>query len=710
MSVDVIDISSSPESLPRPGPSRIRHRTPLFLPDEPDHIDLTTDDEFEVFPDFRAAKRRRSDTVGMFTAGASQPPARRKSPTRTLSPIPPRSRSPNRRQLSHSLDVDDWKPAPIDVDELEAVPQLGRLQLDGEDLWLAQVCEMIPDVSPDHVRALLDQHKAAYPNDIVNFVVHTLLESKSYPKLEKGKGKAKSSTPDEIDYASTTRNIQYSRSYYTLAKTQLLEDFPDASEAYIAAAYDRHQKLYAPTYLYLDEEQRAGSLPVGKRKSANKKGKGKSVSEDADFLMELSWLQEKLRRDAEERDATMAQELLQADEIADIECGCCFDSYPFSKVVQCPEAHLFCADCVVGFAESKLGEQNHLIPCMSSAGDGCKAHFGDSELRRVLPPKTLELYERVRQRRDVEMAGLDDMEECPFCDFKMIFEVDADTDKLFRCQNPECEQISCRKCKKIDHLPKTCAEVDEDKKLEGRHAVEEAMTAALMRNCPKCKKAFIKESGCNKMVCPYCTTLSCYVCRQIVTGYEHFNRGTPGQVHATGAQMNGACPLWDAVEQRHHDEVAEAAKKAREAYKEDHPDAEETDLQVDLPPPPKPGQLVPGMPGYPGAAVHPAFPRMPAMAMGPAAAAAGFQARHQEIMQRMQQQQAQLHAHAHALFDPFDDDPLFGAALRRRALPRALPVPPRAPVPPPVPRTRAQVAAAARVPVAGPARPRKRKR
>ena len=28
---------------------------------------------------------------------------------------------------------------------------------------------------------------------------------------------------------------------------------------------------------------------------------------------------------------------------------------------------------------------------------------------------------------------------------------------------------------------------------------------------------------CNKMVCPYCNTLSCYVCREIVTGYEHFN-------------------------------------------------------------------------------------------------------------------------------------------------------------------------------------------
>lgn len=53
---------------------------------------------------------------------------------------------------------------------------------------------------------------------------------------------------------------------------------------------------------------------------------------------------------------------------------------------------------------------------------------------------------------------------------------------------------------------------------------------------------FIKESGvrpldyldlltrlltrvlqCNKMSCPNCMTLSCYVCRKVITGYDHFN-------------------------------------------------------------------------------------------------------------------------------------------------------------------------------------------
>lgn len=182
--------------------------------------------------------------------------------------------------------------------------------------------------------------------------------------------------------------------------------------------------------------------------------------------------------------------------------------------------------------------------------------------------------------------------------------------------------------------------------------------------------------------------------------------------------MNGACPLWDAVEQRHHDEVshpgtrtrtvgslpnqvAAAAKKAQEAYKEDHPDAEEADLKVDLPPPPKPGQVHPGMPGHPMAALPP-FARMGAIP------AVDFQAR-QQLMQRMQQQRAQLRGLMGGL-DDGDDDPLFGF---RGILARRAPLPPAAPrVPPAAPRTRAQVAAAAavRVPVAGPARPRKRKR
>lgn len=74
--------------------------------------------------------------------------------------------------------------------------------------------------------------------------------------------------------------------------------------------------------------------------------------------------------------------------------------------------------------------------------------FPDSELRRVLPTKLYELYEHIRQRRDIELAGLEGLEECPFCDYKVVMDVDFQTDKVLKCQNEECGKVSCRKCKK----------------------------------------------------------------------------------------------------------------------------------------------------------------------------------------------------------------------------------------------------------------------
>jgi E3 ubiquitin-protein ligase RNF216 len=79
---------------------------------------------------------------------------------------------------------------------------------------------------------------------------------------------------------------------------------------------------------------------------------------------------------------------------------------------------------------------------------GCKMAFPDSELRRVLPEKLFDLYEQIRQRRDIELAELEGLEECPFCDYKVVMDVDFQTDKVLKCQNDECGRVSCRRCKK----------------------------------------------------------------------------------------------------------------------------------------------------------------------------------------------------------------------------------------------------------------------
>lgn len=92
------------------------------------------------------------------------------------------------------------------------------------------------------------------------------------------------------------------------------------------------------------------------------------------------------------------------------------------------------------------------IVCMDASV--CPALFPDSELSRLLSAKSLELYHRLKQASELESAEIDGLETCPKCPFSAI--IDNPYEKLFRCLAPECGAVSCRKCRKEEHLPKTC--------------------------------------------------------------------------------------------------------------------------------------------------------------------------------------------------------------------------------------------------------------
>lgn len=56
------------------------------------------------------------------------------------------------------------------------------------------------------------------------------------------------------------------------------------------------------------------------------------------------------------------------------------------------------------------------------------------------------------------------------------------------------------------------------------------------------------------MACPNCRTLSCYLCRQIITGYEHFNQNPHNP--ASSSKASSKCVLWDKdLEAMHANEV-----------------------------------------------------------------------------------------------------------------------------------------------------------
>ena len=96
------------------------------------------------------------------------------------------------------------------------------------------------------------------------------------------------------------------------------------------------------------------------------------------------------------------------------------------------------------YAETLLGSHDANIVCMDQSG--CKAPFPESELRRFLSEKLLSLYDRVKQRKEIAEAGLENLEECPHCDYKVV--IDNPEEKLFRCENSDCGAVTCRACKK----------------------------------------------------------------------------------------------------------------------------------------------------------------------------------------------------------------------------------------------------------------------
>ncbi|KAL0960254.1 hypothetical protein HGRIS_011885 [Hohenbuehelia grisea] len=360
--------------------------------------------------------------------------------------------------------------------------------LDPADDYTAQVLEIIPDVTPEHVYQLIQTHLPTHGGGVVEQVLHVLFEDPHYPRVDKkGKRKADEPAPDDnrghpktrIDYASIDRLAPRGIVYDALALEQLQTDFPYVPKPHIRATLLRNKYFYAPTHLALAAEITRGTrLPYTRKKVPYRAtGKGRALLDDA-FEEERRWLLQRLAEGAPKPNEPVNDKMDVDEAAADgdgIECGCCFTDYPFDKMVQCPEGHLFCTECMTSYASNKLGSHDANIICMDQSG--CKLPFPPSELKRFLSEKLLELYERVIQRKEIEAAGLDGLEECPFCEYKVVIE--NDTEKLFRCENQGCGAVTCRKCKKQDHLPKSCEEADKDKVLDAQHAIEEAMSRSL---------------------------------------------------------------------------------------------------------------------------------------------------------------------------------------------------------------------------------------
>lgn len=459
-----------------------------------------------------------------------------------------------------------------------------------QDDCLARVYEMFPDVCPEHTLSVYNQvgEDAAYELPVavrLDRIIEKLIADAPYPKRKKDNQHLKrkrEEAPDE-EYKRWERDDREGLPRFLTGSIRsiLKAEFPTFTHANINEIVTEERYLFK-SYVQLAKMRDTDGNPRRGRPS---------MDTNADTIIansgwpplgeELAAARKRAQEDRVFREKQEARKQAEADNLQRsiargriAECQACFDELPMNRQVHChgDEPHFTCFSCIETYIKTEIGDSRCRVLCTA----GCGAGFDSAQLNLIADKKLLRKLADLQQEQDIRDAGLEDLEECPFCDFKAIMPP-IEENFLFNCQNPECEKVSCRRCKLTSHIPISCEQYAKEQKANSRHVVEEAMTAALIRSCNKCKKQFIKEYGCNKMTCPSCRNLQCYVCSETLKGYDHFDQTPTGD-----PRPGGKCPLYDNLEQRHEREIKAAEETAKAQVMANNPDVDPEDLEIKL--------------------------------------------------------------------------------------------------------------------------------
>ncbi|XP_071539421.1 uncharacterized protein [Panulirus ornatus] len=451
----------------------------------------------------------------------------------------------------------------------DAEDQAG-LAADLEDRIMSQIAtlsEMFNDADPDY----LQERCVGINGDQAQFqvLVEELLRDKRYPKIEEYNKRQKRleikkkfiegmSVEEFLEYFEDPEKVfcdvekSMSPTYVENARAQLKRDLPYQFSRDIDNELRKHNYHYLPTLRALKE-----SSELGRRKTKRTSSLKEKDLDDI-FIKELCYVRMQteikehlLKREENKRRAFMwARATYQLQE-----CGCCFDDEVLEEDMETCNAtgskHKFCVNCIRRFAEEEIGQGRTSFRCLDGE---CTAEFSLNTLKKVMKPAVFSNLLERKQLEEIAAAGIEDLVACPFCNFQTI--MPDKEDKVFKCLNPECMKDSCRFCKEPNHVPLRCEEVEKQHQRDARTFMENRMTEAMVRECWKCKKRFIKEDGCNKMRCS-CGAMMCYICKKQIKGYDHFeDKSVPLDP--------SKCPLWSNSEKIHAEEVRDVAVKLRQ--------------------------------------------------------------------------------------------------------------------------------------------------
>ncbi|CRG83751.1 TRIAD3 [Talaromyces islandicus] len=460
-----------------------------------------------------------------------------------------------------------------------------------KNVFMARLRDLFPDICDKTLGQIYANHEFKIHDEssllvAVQESIDDILARPFYPKRQ-----AKRKRPE--DDGSTMQDLKRPRTdpYYSrFALTLLANEFPFVQHSTIRTLLSRHKTLL-DSYEAVYHLEQPG--PNDGRRSPLRRLRRARPTHEIVIPDGIQREFERIKKTVSEKEAVnkkaeaeraLEERYRQVGNL--VECQCCFADVTPNVAIPCDgyESHLFCHQCIKKHAETQVAQMNYYINCIDVSG--CQAGFERDLLQQVVGENFLKRLGFLHQMDELTRSGIEGLEGCSFCEFKAVC-LPLEQDKEFRCQNPDCGRVSCRLCRDETHTPKSCEEARKERGVPERRQVEEAMTNALLRTCPKCGVSIVKGDGCNKIRCR-CGTLICDVCKADITktAYKHF---TPH-----------GCPTYelDHGQARLVGEVQEARKAAVDKIVAENGNIHRDQLHVEAPKPP------PEMHIYPLEAAH----------------------------------------------------------------------------------------------------------
>ena len=240
---------------------------------------------------------------------------------------------------------------------------------------------------------------------------------------------------------------------------------------------------------------------------------------------------------------------------------CCDSVINNNELIRCCKAnstneHLVCNTCLMTHINTLIADGIGSYTCMFNNSDKCGGEYKETECKKVIsihnPLKQTQWDELVNISIIFKMASIcDDYVICPLCcKWGCIFEMPVGFQENIFIPCSKCGDNWCNFCKRKSHVDRTCYQLEfyNDETIKKRievidHMLQEIITKALTHCCSTCGSVYIKEEGCNLMVCPKCDSMTCYLCNMKLyyknnTKYWHF-------VGHDLSDPDAQCKLWN---------------------------------------------------------------------------------------------------------------------------------------------------------------------